>query len=340
MVQAPDPRGNSVPASKTHIAALPPHESTAEPTVPSPAASAADLAGEPAAQPAPQPATQKTAPSTAPSTGESPGESTLPPEPTRASAVTLQAQRELAELRSKLHAASVDGFAPSQLDFRLLSRGSPYKYRRFFRTYAEFVHSSGLKTARQRVLQTCIDRRAAAHAAAHGHNENTSASIDRPIPANAPAPMLSDLPPAVSPTNAEPIARQPIPDAPATPAARPIEPVYGDRIYGCRMAHAPMNEQGVVLLFGMLAEKLGYEIEMVRTGYPDCEAKRKGKDGKLRRVLIEFEFLSSRFNHPPQGCDMVVCWEDDNNVSGLEVLELKSFVNSAGQLVVPDPKKK
>ncbi|MBL8888191.1 MAG: hypothetical protein JNK16_16155 [Phycisphaerales bacterium] len=65
---------------------------------------------------------------------------------------------------------------------------------------------------------------------------------------------------------------------------------------------------------------------MVRTGYPDCEAKRKGPDGKWRRVRIEFEFLSSRFNHDPAGCDLIVCWEDDANPTRLPVLALKNHV--------------
>lgn len=99
-----------------------------------------------------------------------------------------------------------------------------------------------------------------------------------------------------------------------------------DPLHGCDMMHEPVNEQGAVLLFGMLATNLGFLIEMVRTGYPDCEAKRKGKDGKFRKVRIEFEFATSRFDHDPDGCDLIVCWEDDANKSGLEVLELKRHV--------------
>jgi len=113
---------------------------------------------------------------------------------------------------------------------------------------------------------------------------------------------------------------------PNKPTPRTNEPFYGDPIHCCEMAHAPVNEQGVVLLFGMLAKKLNFRIEMVRTGYPDCEAKRKGPDGKWRRLRIEFEFKTSRFNHDPAGCDLIVCWEDDANPTNLEVLELKNHV--------------
>jgi hypothetical protein len=38
-----------------------------------------------------------------------------------------------------------------------------------------------------------------------------------------------------------------------------------------------VNEQGVVFLFGMVAKELGYMVEVVQTGYPDCEAKDKLK---------------------------------------------------------------
>src|SRR5690606_17659082 len=37
---------------------------------------------------------------------------------------------------------------------------------------------------------------------------------------------------------------------------------------------APINESGVVLLFGMAAAELGYRIETVATGFPDCTARR------------------------------------------------------------------
>jgi len=103
------------------------------------------------------------------------------------------------------------------------------------------------------------------------------------------------------------------------------EAVFGDRIEGYDLLHAPVNEQGVVMLFGMMAKKLEFLIEVVRTGYPDCEAKRKCADGKWRRVRIEFEYQSGGFNHDPKGCDLVVCWENNVKNIGVEVLELKRY---------------
>ena len=48
--------------------------------------------------------------------------------------------------------------------------------------------------------------------------------------------------------------------------------VYGDFINFRGLQHAPVNEQGVVFLFGMICRELGYVVEIVKPGFPDCEA--------------------------------------------------------------------
>jgi len=50
---------------------------------------------------------------------------------------------------------------------------------------------------------------------------------------------------------------------------------YGNPTHFRGLRHEPVNEQGVVLLFGTLAKELGYMIEVVQTGFPDCEAMRQ-----------------------------------------------------------------
>jgi hypothetical protein len=57
--------------------------------------------------------------------------------------------------------------------------------------------------------------------------------------------------------------------------------LYGDFINFRGLQHAPTNEQGVVFLFGMVCRELGYVVEIVKPGFPDCEAKRQvpGKQG-------------------------------------------------------------
>jgi hypothetical protein len=110
-------------------------------------------------------------------------------------------------------------------------------------------------------------------------------------------------------------------------------PTYGNPIDFRGLRHEPVNEQGVVFLFGMVAKELGYMVEVVQTGYPDCEAKRQVGPNNWQRVRIEFEFESSRFNHPPEGCDVIVCWRHDwpECPPHIEVVELCSVIQTLGK---------
>jgi len=95
------------------------------------------------------------------------------------------------------------------------------------------------------------------------------------------------------------------------------------------LRHEPLSELGVVFLFGMVASDLGFLVEVITPEYPDCTAKRRVKTGNqvhYESVNVEFEFKSSRFNHDPSGCDLVVCWEHDWPDCPVEVLELKSAI--------------
>ena len=110
---------------------------------------------------------------------------------------------------------------------------------------------------------------------------------------------------------------------------------YGDPIHFPGFRHEPVNEQGVVLLFGMLAKDLGYMIEAVQKGFPDCEAKREVAPGRWQRVRIEFEFESKNFHghgHSVNGCDVIVCWRHNwpDCPKHLEVLDLSSLIKSLG----------
>jgi hypothetical protein len=94
-----------------------------------------------------------------------------------------------------------------------------------------------------------------------------------------------------------------------------------------------MNEQGVVFLFGMLAKELGYRVQNVQKGFPDCEALREIAPGRWQRVSIEFEFESRNFRdhrHPENGCDVIVCWKHnwEDCPAHLEVLELSRVIES------------
>jgi len=110
-------------------------------------------------------------------------------------------------------------------------------------------------------------------------------------------------------------------------AARGDRATYGNPT-PCRwLRHEPVNEQGVVLLFGMLAKELGYVIETVGTGFPDCEAKRQVGPGRWQQVRIEFEYESKNFRehgHRADGCDVIVCWRHNwkECPKEMEVVEL------------------
>ncbi len=108
---------------------------------------------------------------------------------------------------------------------------------------------------------------------------------------------------------------------------------YGNPIDFRGLRHEPVNEQGVVLLFGMVAKQLGFLVEAVQKGFPDCEAKREITPERWQRVQIEFEFESRNFRehgHPLNGCDVIVCWRHnwDNCPKHIEVVELSSIIKS------------
>jgi hypothetical protein len=106
---------------------------------------------------------------------------------------------------------------------------------------------------------------------------------------------------------------------------------YGSPISFRGLQHAPINEQGVVFLFGMVSQELGFIVEAIQAGFPDCEAKRKidPKGKRWQRVRIEFEYQSNNFRqhgHNPSECDLIVCWEHNWPDCPLEVLELRSVI--------------
>ena len=112
-------------------------------------------------------------------------------------------------------------------------------------------------------------------------------------------------------------------------------PSYGRLINFRGMQHAPLNELGVVFLFGMLAKELGFVVEAISAEFPDCEAKRLALSGdRWEKVAIEFEYKSSNFQkhgHATEDCDLIVCWEHDWEGSPIEVLALSTLVQEASE---------
>ena len=113
------------------------------------------------------------------------------------------------------------------------------------------------------------------------------------------------------------------------------EQEYGIPIDFKGLRHAPLNEQGVIYLFALVAEDLGFIVEALGTSFPDCQAKRRmdKKGYRWKPVRIEFEYYSSDFkrhDHPVEGCDLIVCWKHDWPDCPLEVLELSEEIKKLG----------
>lgn len=106
---------------------------------------------------------------------------------------------------------------------------------------------------------------------------------------------------------------------------------YGEPIDFRGFRHAPINEQGVVFLFAMVSRELGFHVEAVQQGFPDCEGKYlyDPKKNLWAKARIEFEYVASNFQqhgHDPSQCDFIVCWMNDWPECPVNVIELKSEI--------------
>jgi hypothetical protein len=106
-------------------------------------------------------------------------------------------------------------------------------------------------------------------------------------------------------------------------------PMYGRMMRPYPLICAPVNEMGVVFLFGAMAEQLGFWVLRIQTEYPDCEALRLVSEDRLQLVRIEFENESRNFlkhMHLASECDVLVCWKHNWPECPLEVVELSKLL--------------
>jgi len=118
--------------------------------------------------------------------------------------------------------------------------------------------------------------------------------------------------------------------------------IVGDLINFRGLVYAPINESGVVFLFGKVADDLNMYIEEIKPGYPDCIGRRFIGKG-WERIAIEFEFKSSNFRlhkHDPKECDIIICWEHDWKECPIEVIELKTEIQEMDDRPVARPEAK
>ena len=104
----------------------------------------------------------------------------------------------------------------------------------------------------------------------------------------------------------------------------------GERINLPILNYAPLDEKGILLLFGHYMQKLGFShVEEIRTVFPDAIAIRSVGNGKYQRVRMAFEFESSSFQQKSiniNDCDVIVCWNHDWNDCPIEVIELSKVL--------------
>ncbi len=106
--------------------------------------------------------------------------------------------------------------------------------------------------------------------------------------------------------------------------------VVGDLINFRGLVYSPVNENGVIFIFGKVIEDLNMYIEEIKTGFPDCVGRRFTGRG-WEKVYIEFEYKSSHFKdhgHDPKKCDLIVCWEHDWPECPVEVRELREEIKT------------
>lgn len=108
------------------------------------------------------------------------------------------------------------------------------------------------------------------------------------------------------------------------------------------MTHTPTSEQEVVVLFSLLLPHLPmrFELDEVREQFPDCLAWQIRADGTRSLVRIEFELYASSFRlhgHDPNGCDLIVCWEDDIPGFAVPTLPLRPFAEAAAPPIIAVP---
>ena len=107
-------------------------------------------------------------------------------------------------------------------------------------------------------------------------------------------------------------------------------PTYGPPVIAVPLAHGPVNEAGVVFLFGMLAAQLGFVVTRIQAEFPDCEAMWEVKPGVWQRVRIEFEYESQNFVrhlHNAEECDLIICWVHNWKKCPIRVVELRKALS-------------
>jgi len=113
---------------------------------------------------------------------------------------------------------------------------------------------------------------------------------------------------------------------PPPPRGSPPEKPAPQPLNKLGLLFEPQTHEEMMFLFSKLHEKIGFPyITKIQAAYPDIYA--LDNDRTVKR--IEIETFASQFDHDPEGCDFIVCWENDlENVSEdwPEIIQLKDYL--------------
>jgi hypothetical protein len=217
------------------------------------------------------------------------------------------------------------GKAPSMSEYEVLSKYSCKPLVRCFGSWrqvpyglTQFAEGRGLAEEWRAELEL---------ASAKSGDEEAQWLIPREAPANGsnlPADLRAGTLPALRATTLPALRPGTLPAGPAT------GPTYGLPMWPGPLAYAPVNEMGVVFLFGALAQQQGFVVHKLQTEFPDCEAMRRVGEEKCQYSRIEFEYESRNFlkhMHDASKCDLIICWRHNWPECPLEVLELRKILS-------------
>lgn len=150
-----------------------------------------------------------------------------------------------------------------------------------------------------------------------------------------PAPASAPVQDPVSEVDTSPIRLIPQTIKPKRPVK--VERRLGEPVDFRGMRFAPVDRDGVLFLFGMLAVELGFELEFVSNERPHAEGRRYFDVRREQWKHLRMEFLLESSTYTPdqdsgrEPCDLLVCWDHDNEDCPVEVLELKSVIREIGE---------
>ena len=87
-----------------------------------------------------------------------------------------------------------------------------------------------------------------------------------------------------------------------------------------------LNEWEVVFLLGAIAKEAGFQLFQGSDNYPDAILEVKTETETVQ-IRTELEYRASRFNHKPEGCDLIICWREDMGSNGVlpPIIALRKF---------------